>query len=151
TDVRGNDRERRFLNEAAPPDRDPECSDYHSVVRTRGRTSISEPTAFVLSVLLHLGVALLLLRAATADGRDRSLEHELEDEREPAPEQEPLGIEQSEAETLTWIGYEEYQEHLARLSEVEQAAMLASPVSGGGGTPPPSRPPTARPTPAAPP
>lgn len=119
-------------------------------MRTRGRTSISEPTALVLSVLLHLGVALLLLRAATADGRDRSLEHELEDEREPAPEQEPLGIEKSEAETLTWIGYEEYQEHLARLSEVEQAAMLASPVAGGGGTPPPSRPRTAPPTPAIP-
>ncbi len=60
--------------------------------------------------------------------------------RESAPEPEPLGIEQSDAETLTWIGYEEYQEHLARLSEVEQAAMLASPVAGGGGTPPPSRP-----------
>ena len=103
-----------------------------------------------MSVLLHLGVAVLILGAATADGRDRSLDHELEDERQPAPEQEPLGIEKSEAETLTWIGYEEYQEHLARLSEVEQAAMLATPVAGGGGTPPPSRPRTAPPTPAVP-
>ena len=103
-----------------------------------------------MSVLLHLGVAVLILGAATADGRDRSLDHELEDERQPAPKQEPLGIEKSEAETLTWIGYEEYQEHLARLSEVEQAAMLATPFAGGGGTPPPSRPRTAPPTPAVP-
>ena len=117
---------------------------------TRVRTSISEPTAFALSVLLHLGVAALLLRAATADGRDRSLDHELADEREPTQEPEPLGIEESEAETLTWIGYEEYREHLARLSEVEQAAMLAKPVAGGGGTPPPSRPRTAPPTPTIP-
>ena len=101
-------------------------------------------------MLLHLGVAVLLLRAATADGRDRSLDHELEDEREPAPEQEPLGIEESDTETLTWIGYEEYREHLARLSEVEQAAMLTTPVAGGGGTPPPSRPPSSPPTPTTP-
>jgi hypothetical protein len=101
-------------------------------------------------VLLHLGVAVLLLRAAAADGRDRSLDHELEDRRESTPEPEALGIEQSDAETLTWIGYEEYQEHLARLSEVEQAAMLASPVAGGGGTPPPSRPRSSPSTPAIP-
>ncbi|MBC8203445.1 MAG: energy transducer TonB [Planctomycetes bacterium] len=34
-----------------------------------------------------------------------------------------LGIDQSEASTLTWIGYEQYQKHLARLADVEQAAM----------------------------
>ena len=101
-------------------------------------------------MLLHLGVAVLVLGAATADGRDRSLDHELGGPREPEPEREPLGIEESEAETLTWIGYEEYREHLARLSEVEQAAMLASPVAGGGGAPPPSRPRTAAPAKAFP-
>ena len=35
-----------------------------------------------------------------------------------------LGIEDgSEKSTMTWIGYKEYQEHLARLSTVEQAAF----------------------------
>ncbi len=34
-----------------------------------------------------------------------------------------LGIDQSEASTLTWIGHEHYQKHLARLAQVEQAAM----------------------------
>ncbi|MDP7008445.1 MAG: hypothetical protein QGI78_02635 [Phycisphaerales bacterium] len=37
-----------------------------------------------------------------------------------------LGLEKSEAKTLTWIGYEQYQKHLARLSDVEQAAMELS-------------------------
>jgi outer membrane biosynthesis protein TonB len=34
-----------------------------------------------------------------------------------------LGIEQSKASTLTWIGFEQYQKHIARLADVEQAAM----------------------------
>jgi len=34
-----------------------------------------------------------------------------------------LGIEESQASTLTWIGYDNYEKHLARLSQVEQAAM----------------------------
>ena len=34
-----------------------------------------------------------------------------------------LGIESSEGSTLTWIGYDQYHKHLARLAPVEQAAM----------------------------
>ena len=34
-----------------------------------------------------------------------------------------LGIEESKASTLTWIGYDNYEKHLARLAQVEQAAM----------------------------
>ena len=34
-----------------------------------------------------------------------------------------LGIEESQASTLTWIGYDNYEKHLARLAQVEQAAM----------------------------
>ncbi len=34
-----------------------------------------------------------------------------------------LGIDQSETSTLTWIGHEHYQKHLAQLAKVEQAAM----------------------------
>lgn len=34
-----------------------------------------------------------------------------------------LGIDNSEVSTLTWIGYDEYQEQLARFAEVEQASM----------------------------
>lgn len=47
------------------------------------------------------------------------------------PETEPdvkLGIEESQASTMTWIGYEDYQEHMAALSEVEQAAFQTTPT-----------------------
>ena len=36
-----------------------------------------------------------------------------------------LGIDKSKEATLTWIGYEEYEEHRARFAEVEQAEMQA--------------------------
>ena len=43
-----------------------------------------------------------------------------------------LGIEESTESTMTWIGYDEYEEHLAALAETEQAAFTSSPT---GGTP----------------
>lgn len=47
-------------------------------------------------------------------------------------EQVQLGIDNGADQPLTtWIGYEEYQEHLARLSEVEQAAMRLTDAGGG--------------------
>ncbi len=39
-----------------------------------------------------------------------------------------LGIDESEASTMTWIGYEEYEQHMAALSEVEQAAFQTEPT-----------------------
>lgn len=38
-----------------------------------------------------------------------------------------LGIEQSPAATLAWVGYDTYEEHLARLSEQDQAAFELDP------------------------
>lgn len=59
--------------------------------------------------------------------RDRAL---------PREEQEEvrLGIAESDAVTMNWIGYDEYQEHLAELSEVEQAAYRLAEASGSNGT-----------------
>ncbi|MBT5656204.1 MAG: hypothetical protein HOI89_00255, partial [Phycisphaerae bacterium] len=34
---------------------------------------------------------------------------------EPPEDEVTLGIEESEASTLTWIGYEQYREHMAKL------------------------------------
>ena len=42
---------------------------------------------------------------------------------EPDDPEVPLGIERSDAVTLNWIGYEEYEEHLAQLAEFDQAAF----------------------------
>ncbi len=44
-----------------------------------------------------------------------------------------LGIDRSEASTLTWIGYEEYRRHMAALAETEQAAFRTTTGSAGSG------------------
>ncbi len=63
-------------------------------------------------------------------------------EQEPPPDDSvPLGIDQGSPSSMTWIGYEEYEEHLAALSEVEQAAFASSlpgaqePVQASSGSP----------------
>ncbi|MGY8752614.1 MAG: hypothetical protein ACKVIO_01835, partial [Phycisphaerales bacterium] len=38
-----------------------------------------------------------------------------------------LGIDESKESTLTWIGYEEYEEQWARFAQVEQAEMHFEP------------------------
>ncbi|MHC5023860.1 MAG: energy transducer TonB [Planctomycetota bacterium] len=48
------------------------------------------------------------------------------------PDEPILGREEGAPSTLTWIGYEEYEEHLARLSEVEQAAFVDQPTGDDG-------------------
>ena len=63
---------------------------------------------------------------------------------EPEKRAEPrieLGIDDSNAVTMNWIGYAEYEKHLAALSEVEQAALRLESASGAGGTASSSLPP----------
>ncbi len=65
------------------------------------------------------------------------------------PDEVKLGIEESEASTLTWIGYEQFREHMAQLSELEQAQFVAGGAAeGGGGTPSPPSEPSSESTPA---
>ncbi len=45
-----------------------------------------------------------------------------------------LGIDESTVSTMTWIGFEDYQEHLAAIAEVEQAAFQTTPT-GSEATP----------------
>ncbi len=61
----------------------------------------------------------------------------------PVDHEEPvrLGVDDSEAQTMNWIGYDEYQEHLAELAEVEQAAFRMQIASGASGTAPTGLPP----------
>ena len=91
-------------------------------------------TSVLVSMAIHAFVIALLVGTVAGSVGSKSIErdapHEDQDEEETP---EVLGIEESDAETVTWIGYEEYEEHLARLSEVEQAAMVDAPISGGGG------------------
>ncbi|UCD75269.1 MAG: hypothetical protein JSV91_15980 [Phycisphaerales bacterium] len=113
--------------------------------------NVSLLAGFLISLALHLLViAPLLAMAMTRSPSSRSLLARFDPEmiREPPEEEEPkpeeelqLGIEESVTSTVTWIGYEEYQQHLARLSEVEQAALTDDPAGGAPLTAPPVPPP----------
>ena len=95
----------------------------------------------VFSVLLH-GLVLLPILIEVANNKSPERFVELASAIEPPPpEPEPespeLGIEDSMAKTMNWIGYEEFEEHLARLGETDQAEFIMQPT-GGGGAPPPT-------------
>ena len=103
-------------------------------MRSADSSSMRTGTSVLVSMAIHAFVIALLVGTVAGSVGSKSIErdapHEDQDEEETP---EVLGIEESDAETVTWIGYEEYEEHLARLSEVEQAAMVDAPISGGGG------------------
>ncbi|MEE2907189.1 MAG: hypothetical protein VX527_05070 [Planctomycetota bacterium] len=96
--------------------------------------------ALVISICVHLFILLPGLVQASSPAKPAveetplnksEFKRKMEEEEE---EEIKLGIDESEASTLTWIGYKEYQEHLARLAKVEQAELQAAsamPVSGG--------------------
>jgi hypothetical protein len=85
--------------------------------------------AFIASLALHFAVIPIITNKQIpypfAPPPDAS---HLETPPNDAPEVE-LGIEKSNVSTLTWIGYEKYQKHLARLAIVEQAAMQLEQVT----------------------
>ena len=126
----------------------------------------------VLSLILHAAVIVPVLMMAFASpgpaGRMQAGRFDPEDFRAPEEEAEApeppevqLGIDASTPSTLTWVGYEEYQKHLAALAEFEQAAFTDEPTGGGrpegalARTPEPQEPAEERPEdeaePAAPP
>ena len=93
-------------------------------------------TSLLVSIAIHSLVIALLVGTVAGSAASNSIERDaphLDQDDEEKPE--VLGIEESTAETVTWIGYEEYEKHLAQLSKVEQAAMVDAPISGGGGGP----------------
>jgi len=82
-------------------------------------------------------------RAQSADNARKALQ-ERRDRQDPAERREEevrLGIDRSSANTLSWIGYEEYERHLAELAEVEQAAYRLAVASGSRGDASPLLPP----------
>lgn len=123
------------------------------------RDSLPLPLCVIGSIAIHATIVLPLLGAAlTADGlrlAPKSTERQppteaaktraTEDDparsaNEPLPEfprvteaeRITLGIDDgSDQPLVTWIGYDEYEKHLARLSEVEQAAMRMTAEGGG--------------------
>ncbi|MHC4220268.1 MAG: energy transducer TonB [Planctomycetota bacterium] len=89
----------------------------------------------LVSVVLHATVllpALIAIMNSQDIGPGKLLARFEPDDFLPPEKTEPedqvqLGIEESEASTLTWIGHDEYQEHMAALAETEQAAFTTTP------------------------
>jgi len=100
------------------------------------------------SLVLHAVVLLPLLAAfvtaAPASGR-AALASALDAEAPETPPTEPevpLGLDVDRPMRATWVGYDEYREHLAELAEIEQAAFRATdaarPGDPGSAAPPPA-------------
>ena len=85
--------------------------------------------AMVFSIAFHffilIPVVLLILSPQTSAREVADDLTEVPDQQEPPP---PLGGEEGSPSSLVWIGYDTYQEHLAELAEVEQAAFTPSPM-----------------------
>ncbi len=82
-------------------------------------------------------------RARSADNARKALQErrDRQDPIERRDEEVRLGIDRSSANTLNWIGYEEYERHLAELADVEQAAYRLTLASGSRGDASPLLPP----------
>ncbi len=76
------------------------------------------------SALLHVAVLTPLAIRTLAGARTLpDVPEPQETPNSPLPELDVLGVEKPTDAAVAWIGYDTYQEHLARLSEVEQAAF----------------------------
>jgi len=104
---------------------------YHRAVRNR-----PEPTRLIIAALASIaahaiGIAALGGSYGTLLGKE-SDPITAADERQEIQ----LGIERSDAQTIDWIGYEEYQRHIAPPSEQSQAQMeLGAPAASAPATP----------------
>ena len=87
------------------------------------RNNISILIALLISIVLHL----LILPAVYSKKQPMTYAPPAKATHLETPSVEPpaieLGIDSSRESTLTWIGYEEYEEQRARFAEVEQASM----------------------------
>jgi len=102
-----------------------------------------------LSLLLHAGAAVWFVSAGAAQGNpdamsDQELFHP------PQMDIIELGEPESDATSITWIGYTEYEEHLAQKAETEQAlSTLATSSSAPTREPGLDAPASSQPVPAA--
>lgn len=109
------------------------------------RENLRTATGVTLSLLLHGLVLLPWIHAvSTEDGATLPLDSDqlMPEPMQSPPPRPPLGIDAPTPSSLTWVGYEEYEEHLAQLSDVEQATFTEAPQ--------PVSPVTVTATPAAP-
>jgi hypothetical protein len=82
--------------------------------------------SLVLNGIVLFPAMLVLLAAGPVDTGAEDAAHRSSLDEATATEELELGIDESTTSTLTWIGYEEYLEHVARRAEFEQAQMKAT-------------------------
>ena len=86
-----------------------------------------ECTTILIAFLISIGLHLLILPVAYSNKQPMTHVPPAKATHLETPSEEPpaieLGIDSSKESTLTWIGYEEYEEHRVRFAEVEQASM----------------------------
>ena len=109
--------------------------------------------AWIASALVHVAAAAVLVPWDTGRERDPRAHLELRDPPPPDAPQPPtdlrLGSDTSTATSITWIGYDEYQEHVSDPSVVDQPELTRDPAQG---QPEPTQPtPPSQPTPPTPP
>lgn len=97
------------------------------------RASTAVLLGLVVSLALHASILLPgLIRVMSGEVQPvhaLRTDFDSEDFANPSrPDQVPLGLDESNASTMTWIGYEDYQEHMAAVAEVEQAAFQTEPT-----------------------
>lgn len=105
----------------------------------KGRFNLSLVFGLAVSVALHMTVLVpMLLMAMTASKPSQQLRSELPPDDTPVSEEEPpreepkLGIDEGTPSSVSWVGYEEYEEHLAQLAEMDQAAFTQEPSGAMG-------------------
>jgi len=93
-------------------------------------------TALALSLVLHVsafGLARAIGEArvdAVTEARAEPSAPDVPSEPPPPEEEITPGLEKGAPAVVTWIGYEEYQEHLAELAPTDQAAFTSAPARG---------------------
>lgn len=109
------------------------------MARRPRRDNLPVGIALFASVLVHLIALGPMLGIVTADRADDPLWTETQPLEAPR-DAITLGLDEGVPSSLTWIGYREYEEHLARLSETEQAAFALAEASTPVEAPPPPEP-----------
>ena len=100
----------------------------------RSRLGVSFVGSLCINALVVLPTMLTTLTNAPAADATPEAAHQSELEL-PYPLAFELGIDESEASTLTWVGWEDYQEHVAQRAEFEQAQLEATQGDFGSGAP----------------
>ena len=100
---------------------------------TSKRHNLPVLIGLLLSASIHLLIVIpIFLAALNADPPVTYLEARFNPEDfTPPPEPEeleddemPLGLDVNTPSTLTWVGYEEFEEHIAALAKMDQAAFI---------------------------